>query len=85
MGSRRYLPRHHAPLDTSRNIGGSRYSRYKLGQYPLSGPSRHATSAAHGPDISIVGGIWLFGIGGLILGPIVFALTQVLLDIWRER
>jgi len=35
--------------------------------------------------ISIVGGIWLFGIGGLILGPIIFALTQVLLDIWRER
>ena len=35
--------------------------------------------------ISIVGGIWLFGISGLILGPIVFALTQVLLDIWRER
>jgi predicted PurR-regulated permease PerM len=35
--------------------------------------------------ISIVGGIWLFGISGLILGPIVFALTQSLLDIWRER
>ena len=35
--------------------------------------------------ISIVGGIWLFGISGLILGPIVFALTQVLLDIWGER
>ena len=35
--------------------------------------------------ISIVGGIWLFGISGLILGPIVFALAQSLLDIWRER
>ena len=35
--------------------------------------------------ISIVGGIWLFGISGLILGPIVFALNQVLLDIWGER
>jgi hypothetical protein len=35
--------------------------------------------------ISIVGGVWLFGISGLILGPIVFALAQSLLDIWRER
>ena len=35
--------------------------------------------------LSIVGGISLFGISGLILGPIVFALTQSLLDIWRER
>jgi predicted PurR-regulated permease PerM len=34
---------------------------------------------------SILGGIWLFGVSGLVLGPIVFAVAQSLLLIWRQR
>ena len=35
--------------------------------------------------IAILGGLLLFGTVGLILGPMVLALTMAILDIWRER
>lgn len=35
--------------------------------------------------LSILGGIWFFGVEGLILGPIVFAIAQSLLEIWHRR
>lgn len=35
--------------------------------------------------ISIVGGLIVFGASGLILGPVVFTITRLLLEIWRER
>ena len=35
--------------------------------------------------LSIIGGIWLFGIPGLILGPVVFTAAESLLLIWRGR
>jgi predicted PurR-regulated permease PerM len=35
--------------------------------------------------ISILGGIALFGITGVILGPVVFSVTATLLDFWRDR
>lgn len=35
--------------------------------------------------ISILGGIALFGITGVILGPVVFTITATLLDFWRAR
>jgi predicted PurR-regulated permease PerM len=35
--------------------------------------------------VSIVGGMIFFGAAGLILGPIVFTVTRVLLQIWRAR
>ena len=35
--------------------------------------------------LSILGGIWLFGITGLVLGPVVFALATSVLDIWHNR
>ena len=35
--------------------------------------------------ISLVGGLILFGPAGLILGPLVVAITTLLLDIWRAR
>jgi predicted PurR-regulated permease PerM len=35
--------------------------------------------------ISVVGGLILFGASGLILGPVVLTITQVLLEIWRDR
>jgi predicted PurR-regulated permease PerM len=35
--------------------------------------------------ISILGGIWLFGLPGIVLGPIVFAIAESLLLIWRRR
>jgi predicted PurR-regulated permease PerM len=34
---------------------------------------------------SILGGIWLFGISGLVLGPIAFAVAESLLLIWKRR
>ncbi|MDQ3625010.1 MAG: AI-2E family transporter [Verrucomicrobiota bacterium] len=34
---------------------------------------------------AIVGGLALFGAAGLILGPVVLALTDAILDIWRRR
>ncbi|QNI36140.1 AI-2E family transporter [Edaphobacter albus] len=35
--------------------------------------------------LSILGGIALFGITGIILGPLAFTAASTLLDIWRER
>lgn len=35
--------------------------------------------------LSILGGIWLFGISGLVLGPVVFTLAGSLLNIWQHR
>ena len=35
--------------------------------------------------IALVGGIMLFGGSGLILGPLIFALTLALLEVWRQR
>jgi predicted PurR-regulated permease PerM len=35
--------------------------------------------------LSILGGIWLFGVSGLVLGPILFSLTESLLLIWKRR
>jgi predicted PurR-regulated permease PerM len=35
--------------------------------------------------IAILGGLLLFGASGLILGPIVLAVTLAVIDIWRER
>ena len=35
--------------------------------------------------IAIVGGLALFGAAGLILGPLVLALTDAILEIWRRR
>jgi predicted PurR-regulated permease PerM len=35
--------------------------------------------------LSILGGIALFGITGIILGPLTFTATSTLLEIWRSR
>ena len=35
--------------------------------------------------IAVVGGISLFGAAGLVLGPVVLAVTEALLDVWRRR
>ena len=35
--------------------------------------------------VAIVGGIVVFGAAGLILGPVVLAVTKVLLGVWSER
>lgn len=35
--------------------------------------------------VSIVGGLTLFGAAGLILGPVILAVTHALIDIWRRR
>ena len=35
--------------------------------------------------VSIVGGLILFGSSGLILGPLLFALTRLLLEVWSRR
>jgi predicted PurR-regulated permease PerM len=35
--------------------------------------------------IAIVGGLMIFGAAGLILGPVILALTVAALDIWRRR
>ncbi len=35
--------------------------------------------------VSIVGGLMVFGSSGLILGPVVFATTRFLLEIWNRR
>jgi len=35
--------------------------------------------------ISILGGIALFGITGIVLGPVIFTIADTLLDIWRAR
>jgi predicted PurR-regulated permease PerM len=35
--------------------------------------------------LAMMGGVWFFGISGLVLGPIAFALTESLVHIWRKR
>lgn len=35
--------------------------------------------------LALLGGIWLFGIPGLVLGPVLFSIAVSLLRIWRER
>lgn len=35
--------------------------------------------------VSIVGGLIVFGSAGLILGPVTFAITRLLLEIWNRR
>lgn len=35
--------------------------------------------------VSIVGGLALFGAAGLVLGPVILAVTTALIDIWRRR
>lgn len=35
--------------------------------------------------ISVVGGLFVFGASGLILGPVVLTITLLLLEIWRAR
>jgi predicted PurR-regulated permease PerM len=35
--------------------------------------------------LSILGGIWLLEISGLVLGPVAFTLAESLLAIWRQR
>ena len=35
--------------------------------------------------ISIIGGLLVFGPSGLILGPVVFTVTRLLLEIWNSR
>ena len=35
--------------------------------------------------VSIVGGLAVFGSSGLILGPVIFAITRLLLEIWNRR
>jgi predicted PurR-regulated permease PerM len=35
--------------------------------------------------LSLLGGVWLFGIAGLVLGPLTFSAAGSLLDIWRAR
>jgi len=35
--------------------------------------------------ISMVGGIFLFGAPGFILGPLAFVVTMLFMEIWRER
>jgi predicted PurR-regulated permease PerM len=35
--------------------------------------------------IALVGGIMIFGGSGLILGPLIFALTLALLEVWQQR
>lgn len=35
--------------------------------------------------LSLLGGVWLFGIAGLVLGPLTFSATEGLLAIWKAR
>lgn len=35
--------------------------------------------------LSLLGGIWLFGIPGLVLGPVIFSAAESLLQVWKER
>jgi predicted PurR-regulated permease PerM len=35
--------------------------------------------------LSLLGGIWVFGVAGLVLGPLIFSATEALLAIWRAR
>ncbi len=35
--------------------------------------------------LSLLGAIWLFGICGLVLGPVIFSAAESLLAIWNHR
>jgi predicted PurR-regulated permease PerM len=35
--------------------------------------------------LSLLGGVWLFGIAGLVLGPLIFSATEALLAIWKAK
>jgi predicted PurR-regulated permease PerM len=35
--------------------------------------------------LAMMGGVWFFGVSGLILGPIIFTMTESLLLIWHRR
>jgi predicted PurR-regulated permease PerM len=35
--------------------------------------------------IAIVGGLLVFGASGLVLGPVVLAITIAAMEIWRDR
>lgn len=35
--------------------------------------------------LSLLGGIWAFGIAGLVLGPLIVTTAEAFLEIWRER
>lgn len=35
--------------------------------------------------LSLIGGVWLFGVPGLVLGPVLFCVAESLLDIWKQR
>lgn len=34
---------------------------------------------------AMLGGVWFFGVSGLVLGPVAFTMTEALLLIWRKR
>lgn len=35
--------------------------------------------------LSLLGGVWLFGASGLVLGPVLFCVAESLLEIWKQR
>jgi predicted PurR-regulated permease PerM len=35
--------------------------------------------------LSLLGGVWVFGIAGLVIGPLIFSATEALLSIWKSR
>lgn len=35
--------------------------------------------------LSLLGGIWVFGVSGLVLGPVMFSIAEALLMIWNHR
>jgi predicted PurR-regulated permease PerM len=35
--------------------------------------------------IAFLGGLAIFGLSGMILGPAIVAMTAAMLDLWRER
>lgn len=35
--------------------------------------------------LSLLGGVWLFGIAGLVLGPVLFSTAEALLAIWKSQ
>ncbi|HEY8998233.1 MAG TPA: AI-2E family transporter, partial [Edaphobacter sp.] len=64
--------------------GGGVVSLIDNFMYPvLIGPrlQQHTVSVL----LSILGGIALFGITGIVLGPVAFTVGVTLLDIWRRR
>lgn len=35
--------------------------------------------------VAVVGGLFVFGAAGLVLGPVILVVTQALIDLWRRR